>query len=154
MRRRQYLKRRSGGRKRRGYSAVLTTSMMLAAVSILGSSLLIWANMSFDIRRETAAELFEEGSNVLKESLVVEDVWFDAGAPKYVNVTLRNVGGIVVNVTEVSLNGTVVWSQSVIVDTGGDVTVYAVYSWSVGMYTVEVETERGSLLTGVWKAVE
>lgn len=140
--------------KKKGISVVLSSSMMLAAVAIMGSSLLIFANSSFNMQRETASELFLEGSNAVKENLLVEDIWFDTNATRYVNFTLRNIGSIAINVTQVSLNSTVIWNESLILSIDGDETVYAVYPWVDGVYTVEIVTERENIIIGVWKAAE
>lgn len=140
--------------KKKGISVVLSSAMMLTAVAILGSSLLVFANSSFNQQLETAAELFQEGGDALKENLVVEDVWFDANATRYMNVTLRNIGSIAVNITEISVNSTVIWNQSLLMNIGADDTIYVEYTWSDGIYTVEVTTERKNKLIGLWSAAE
>lgn len=138
----------------KGVSVIISSSMMLAAVAVLGASLLIFANSSFNRQLETASELFQEGGDAVKENFVVEDVWFDANATRYVNVTLRNIGSIVINVTQVSLNSTVIWNESLILGIDADETVYTVYPWSDGVYTVEVATERENIVIGMWSAAE
>ena len=133
---------------------VLTTTLMLAGVSIMGTTMLYWATASFTEQKENAANVFQEESDLLREILVVEDVWFDTNATRYVNVTLRNTGNIAINVTKLSLNSTELWNQSVIINSGGDATIYKNYSWVDGIYTIDIETERENILTGVWKAAE
>ncbi len=141
-------------KQNKGISDILTSSMMLAAVAIMGASLLLFANSSFNQQLETASELFQEGGDAVKENLVVEDVWFDANATRYVNVSIRNIGSIVINVTEISLNSTVIWNESLLLSIDADETIYTVYPWSDGVYTVEVATERENLVIGVWRAAE
>ncbi len=141
-------------KQNKGISVILTSSMMLAAVAIMGASLLLFANSSFNRQLETASELFQKGGDAVKENLVVEDVWFDANATRYVNVTLRNIGSIVINVTQISLNSTVIWNESLILNIGADETVYTVYPWLDGVYTVEVATERENIVIGMWRAAE
>ncbi|MFC1754908.1 hypothetical protein ACFL96_16185 [Thermoproteota archaeon] len=138
----------------KGVSVIISSSMMLAAVAVMGASLLIFANSSFNQQLETSSELFQEGGDAVKENLVVEDVWFDANSTRYVNITLRNIGSIVINITQVSLNSTVIWNESLILNIEADETVYTVYPWSDGVYTVEVLTERENIAIELWEAKE
>lgn len=138
----------------RGISVILSSSMMLTAVAIMGASLLLFANSSFDRQLETASELFQEEGNAIKENFFVEDIWFDANATRYANVTLRNVGSIVINITEISLNSTIVWNESLIINIDSDETIYFEYPWIDGIYNIEITTKRENIVAGVWKAAE
>ena len=139
---------------KKGISVILSSSMMLTAVAIMGASLLIFANSSFDRQLETASELFQEEGDALKENLVVEDIWFDSNVTRYVNVTLRNIGSIVINVTQISFNSTIVWNENLILNMEADETIYFEYPWLNGVYSIEIATERENIITGLWNAAE
>ncbi len=95
-------------RRKSGFSTAISAVIMIAAVSILGSAMLIWANNVFGGQQRTIGNYYEQNSNLLKETFVIEDVWLNESSPPvgpsdYVNVTIRNVGDIAVNVTAVQV---------------------------------------------------
>jgi hypothetical protein len=46
---------------------------------------------------------YEKNSNLLKETLMIEDIWTSRSPTNYVNVTLRNIGDISVDIKEVKV---------------------------------------------------
>lgn len=94
-------------KRRSGFGTVVSSLIMVVAVAMLGSVVLIWANSSLNVERTRIANDFETNSNLLKESFIVEDVWLNEVAPKtplnYVNLTLRNLGDISIDIKEVKI---------------------------------------------------
>jgi archaellum component FlaF (FlaF/FlaG flagellin family) len=94
----------SGPRKKKsGFSNTLSAVILLAVVAVLGSVVVIWGNTTFDAQRKQAATIYENNSNLLRETLVVEDVWFAKTPANHVNLTLRNIGDITVKIKEIKL---------------------------------------------------
>jgi archaellum component FlaF (FlaF/FlaG flagellin family) len=79
----------------------------------------------------------------LKESFVIEDVWF-YNSPKYVNITVRNVGSIDMEVVAIYMNGTTVWDGSQVIDVGETATIKVIFAWDSGEYRIIVATARGN----------
>jgi len=89
-------------RPKRGLSTVVTTAILLSAVSIMGIYLVGWSNSSLlndQIRLENS---FNDKINKLNEEIFIENVWFNDD-PYTVNVTTNNVGVIGLNITQIKL---------------------------------------------------
>ncbi len=87
---------------KRGLSTVVTTAILLSAVSIMGIYLVGWSNSSLlndQIRLENS---FNDKINKLNEEVFIENVWFNDD-PYTVNVTTNNVGIIGLNITQIKL---------------------------------------------------
>ena len=101
-------------RKKLGIGTVISSVIMVAAVAMLGSVVLIWANSSLNVEKTRIANDYANNTNTLRESFIVEDVWLD-GLPvpdNQVNITIRNIGDIAIkvkqfNVTAVDVNGAI-----------------------------------------------
>ncbi len=86
----------------RGLSTVITTAILLSAVSVMGIYLVGWSNSSLlndQIRLENS---FNDKINKLNEDIFIENVWFNDD-PYTVNVTTNNVGVIGLNITQIKL---------------------------------------------------
>ncbi len=90
-------------RRKSGFSTVIGAVIMIAAISILGSAMLIWANTVFKAQQQTIGNNYQTNSNLLKETFLVEDVWLSKSPANYVNVTIRNIGDIGINATQVKV---------------------------------------------------
>ncbi len=89
-------------RPKRGLSTVVTTAILLSAVSVMGIYLVGWSNSSLlndQIRLENS---FSDKINKLNEHVIIENVWFNDD-PYTVNVTLNNAGIIGLNITQIKL---------------------------------------------------
>ncbi len=87
---------------KRGLSTVITTAILLTAVSIMGIYLVGWSKSSLinqQIKLETS---FNDKINKLNEDIFIENVWFNDD-PYTVNVTTNNVGVIGLNITQIKL---------------------------------------------------
>ena len=91
-------------RSKRGLSTVVTGVMMLSAVAVLGTAIVAWSNSNLFTSQQVLNTQLVTSVNKIKESLVIENVWFQTGSPKYINITLNNVGTIGLNVTSIKID--------------------------------------------------
>ena len=89
-------------RPKRGLSTVVTTAILLSAVSIMGIYLVGWSNSSLLTQQLNLENSFNDKLNKLNEDIFIENVWFNDD-PYTVNVTINNVGVIGLNVTQIKL---------------------------------------------------
>ena len=94
------------GRSRRGLSTVVTGIIMLSAVAVLGTVIVAWSNSNLSTHQQILNTQLSTSVNKIKESLSIENVWFNTTNTGYVNITLNNVGTIGFNVTEIRLTST------------------------------------------------
>ncbi len=137
--------------KRRGLSTVVSTAILIAAVSIMGVVLVAWANTNLYSKQIELSSSFNTQMNKLNEDLLVEHIWFGT-SPNMVNVTLNNVGSIGLNVTSIRIQNstdTLNFSYS----DGGvlpseDYSIQVSYYWNTGE-TVDftIFTNRGNQFT-------
>jgi hypothetical protein len=81
---------------------------MISATMTIGTIAISWAIPALNLYQSTAGIYYQQRSDVLKESFIIEDVWFDSTAsPRYINVTLRNVGSVEVKVIAIYINSTI-----------------------------------------------
>ena len=93
-----------GYHRRRGLSTVVTGVMMLSAVAVLGTFIVSWANNNLFTSQQILNTQLTTSVNKIKESVVIENVWFKTGAPKYINITLNNVGTIGLKVAAIKID--------------------------------------------------
>lgn len=128
--------------------------MLLSAVGIIGSTLVVWSNSSFSITKQKIANSTDTKINMIRESFVVEDVWFYTQlGTDYGNVTIRNTGNVAIKISNIYVNNTQVWNAGQIVDTTKSVTIQTTFNWGPGdLQSMWVKTERGSEVKQVWKS--
>ena len=88
---------------RRGLSTVVTGVIMLTAVAMMGTFIVSWSNSSLFSQQQELTSSLTTNVNKIKESLVIENIWFNSTSPRFVNITMNNVGTIGLNVTEIHL---------------------------------------------------
>lgn len=141
---------------RRALANVVTSAIILSAVSIMGVMMLAWSNTSLAIQKQEIEEVFSTQTNKINEDLIFENIWFSTNCPgNCVNVTMSNVGTIGLNVTEMKfINGTTLAELQIFsyanagIVSSGTFSTNATYSWiSGGDYDVTVITERGNQFT-------
>jgi len=91
-------------RSKRGLSTVVTGVIMLSAVAVLGTAIVAWSNSNLFSNQQVLNTQLTTNVNKIKESIVIENVWFQTGSPKYINITLNNVGTIGLNVTSIKID--------------------------------------------------
>ena len=85
---------------RRGIANVVTSAILLSAVSIMGIMMLAWANTSMLEQRAEIEQVFNTQMNKINEDLIFENIWFPANQ---VNVTMANSGILGLKVTEIHI---------------------------------------------------
>jgi hypothetical protein len=127
--------------------------MLVAAVAIMGSFLVTWSNSSFTAQRVAIANQTDTKINLIRESFVIEDVWFYTQGVQKMNVTLRNTGDVAIKVTHIYINNTQVWTGSQAVNATKVAEISFNKNWNAGSpQSMWVKTLRGSEVKQVWKS--
>jgi hypothetical protein len=131
--------------------------MLVAATGAMGAGLMAWSNSSFAIQSLQISNQTASRINLVKETFVVEDVWFRIDpddSAKYADVTVRNTGDLAVTVSNIYVNNSRVWDTDQTVSIGSVVKIQNVpVDWGSGnVQSVLVETERGTMLKQDWKS--
>ena len=129
---------------RSAIATVVTSAILLAAVSIIGVMLLGWSQTSIAEQKAELNEVYDTRMNQLGEDLIYENVWFAtpsiSGGQNYnhLNVTFGNVGLLGLNVTSIQVtnvtgtNNTALlaqlWSDGGIVKSGSK-SLNVTYPW-------------------------
>lgn len=92
-------------RHRRALSNVVTSAILLAAVSIMGVMMLGWSQTSIAEQKIELNEVYDTRMNKMGEDLIYENIWFATPSgdmsENHLNVTLGNVGILGLNVTSI-----------------------------------------------------
>ncbi|QLH10802.1 hypothetical protein DSQ20_04455 [Nitrosarchaeum sp. AC2] len=141
---------------RRALANVVTSAIILSAVSIMGVAMLGWSNSSLTTQKQAMEETFSTQMNKINEDIIFENVWFSTTCPgNCINVTLSNVGTLGLNVTQMTLIDRTTLEELQIfsyADAGivssGTFSTNATYSWTSGEdIGIIVFTERGNQFT-------
>jgi len=142
---------------RRALSNIVTSAIILSAVSIMGVMMLAWSTNSLTLQKQQLEDMFSTQMNRINEDLIFENVWFSTTCPgKCINVTLSNVGTLGLNVTEIKfVNGTTLkdisafyYTDAGIVPSGSFSTNATITNWKTGDdINIFVFTERGNQYT-------
>ena len=101
--------RRCGKSSRRGIATVISSAILLTAVSMMGSGVVVWSNGNLSIHEQNLSSDVSSDINKMNEYLTVEHVWFGTDATKppgqqqFVNITMNNPSTIGLNVTQIQL---------------------------------------------------
>lgn len=136
------------GKNRRGLSTIITTTILLSAISIMGVSLVAWSNTSLQSQQIQMEISFNDKINKLNEDVSIENIWFGT-SPNIVNVTLNNVGTIGLNVTAIKIVNTtdtlVFYITDGGIDPGDDFSLQKTFNWNSGETTdFTITTNRGN----------
>ena len=142
---------------RRALANVVTSAIILSAVSIMGAMMLAWSNTSLNTQKQEMEKVFSTQTNKINEDLIFENVWFstDCAGVSCANVTLSNVGTLGLNVTQIKfINGTTLAEVKIFSFTNagivpsGTFSTNATFPWvSGGDYDIVVFTNRGNQFT-------
>ncbi len=90
---------------RRGLATVVTSAIILSAVSIMGVMLLGYSNTTLLSHQMEIEEVFSTHLNKINEDLFFENIWFATPSgwmnDNHLNVTLSNIGILGLNVTTI-----------------------------------------------------
>lgn len=128
-------------------SPVIANVMMAAAVITVGMVALTWATSTFYSHQSGAGAFLLSRREAMKESRVIEDIWFYEGSGKRVNVTVRNVGSVNLTIAAIYLKNSTheeIWEGSQMIEVGKAITIEIPFSWDTGQYTIVVATARGN----------
>ena len=141
-------------KSRRGISTVVTSVMLVSAVSLMGAFMVSWSSSSFTVQKLNIARAVDDRVNQISENYIVEDVWFFSNSTSsYAKVTVRNTGDVAAKITHVYVNNTLAWSGSKLVMQESTQSITFQSSWGAGKSQgIWVKTERGSELKQVWKS--
>ena len=147
----RYITKVFSAKRKRAIATVVSTAILLSAVSIMGVMLVAWSNTSLFTKQVELESSFNDKINKLNEDLLVEHIWFGTN-PSIVNVTVNNVGTIGFNVTEIRIQNSTdtlfFYYSGGGVPSGGDYSIEESYNWDAGE-TVDfrITTDRGNLFT-------
>lgn len=141
---------------RRGLSTVITTLLMVAAVSIMGSALMTWTNQSFANKQLEISNQTDSRINLIRENLVLEDVWFYQNQTgfHFANVTIRNTGEIALTVSKVYVNNTEIQDfEPLIILADGIDEICIQFDWLPDRpQSIWIHTARGTDVKQTWKS--
>jgi archaellum component FlaF (FlaF/FlaG flagellin family) len=92
-------------KNRRAISVAISSVIMAAAVISVGIAVVAWTNSTFAQQQSETGEFFSSEGQRMREKFVIEDVWFNP-SPRYVDVTVRNVGSVNMTIDRISFDGT------------------------------------------------
>lgn len=94
-------------KSRRGIATVVTSGLILSAVSIMGVMLLGWSQTSILEQKQEMDEVFNTRMNKINEDILYENIWFATPSgmmtENHLNVTLANIGILGLNVTTIQV---------------------------------------------------
>ena len=143
---------------RRALSTVVTTAIMLTAVSVIGTGVVAWSNYNLRTFENNLVTSASNNTNKINEIPIIENVIFIPyiGSPippiEYVNMTVTNVGttGFTVSTIQIT-DGTTTNSYSI---TNGNIKSHSSvlfsepFQWQHGIpITITTTTKRGTIMS-------
>jgi len=145
------------GGHHRGLASVVTSGILLAAVSIMGVMLLGWSQTSINEQKQEMNEVYDDRMNKINENLFYENIWFATPAglmtANHLNVTVANIGILGLNVTTIQVtnstgSNSTSFSYSYTdggIVTGNSLSFNATYPWqSSDVLDLRIFTDRGN----------
>lgn len=141
-------------KRRKGISTVVTSLMLVSAVSMLGAAMVSWSSSSFALHQAGVSEEIDDRVNQLNEGFIIEDVWFFTNATSsYAIVTVRNTGDVAVTVSNIYVNNTQAWNAGKVIPSSEVGTITFESLWSDGSsQNVWVKTGRGTEAKQLWRS--
>jgi hypothetical protein len=88
-------------RKRRALATVITSAIMMTAVTIMGSAGVVWSQTSLNSQQTEMSDTVDDYLNKINESLMFEYVYCNSDPCDTIIVVLTNVGDVGVDVSEI-----------------------------------------------------
>jgi len=142
---------------RRGLATIVTSGILLSAVSIMGVMMLGWSQTSINEQKQEMNDVFDTQMNKIREDLIFENIWFATPAGNminnHLNVTIANIGILGLNVTSIQVTNTTANNNTSFtytytdagVVTSESLSLNATYSWLSGdELDVILFTNRGN----------
>jgi len=139
-------------RHRRALATIVTSAIMMSAVTMTGSAGVVWSQSSLTEKQSDMTDTAVNYMNKLNESLVFENVYCASDPCEQINVVLTNVGHVGLEVSKVTistsgfskihpvLNGQIMPKHSIAIPIND-----AGFS-SYDILDVMVETHRGNII--------
>jgi len=144
-------------RYHRGLSGVVTSGILLAAVSIMGVMLLGWSQTSINDQKQELNQVYDTRINKIHEDLLYENIWFALPAGEmdanHLNVTVANIGILGLNVTTIQVTNSTGTNNTSIpysytnggIVTGNSLSFNVTYPWqSADELDIRIFTDRGN----------
>ncbi|MEM3737184.1 MAG: hypothetical protein QXJ75_03745 [Candidatus Bathyarchaeia archaeon] len=146
----------------RAVSTIVANLLAMAIIVSVGSSLYTWVVTSYGAYQNMAADLISNRSDAARERFIIEKVWFmDTDADAFyeeVKLYIRNIGGVQITVTDVSINGleiSIAPQLPLTLDSGQVKELEIALTEEISKWAVEridVTSDRGSSIGGYWQA--
>jgi len=138
---------------KRGLSTAVTSAILLAAVTVMGTMVVSWSNMNLTRHQQDLDSAFSDNLNRINEELLLGNIWFGNTPSNNINITMNNVGTVGLNVTEIEIKDYSTGSTKKLFpysNTGilprGEFSVNETFAWVDDTnYEVLITTERGSV---------
>jgi len=139
-------------RQRRALATIITSAIMMSAVTTMGSAGVVWSQSSLTEKQTDMTDTAADYMNKLNESLVFEYVYCSSDPCGQINVILTNVGHVGLEVSKVTiatsgfskihtvLNGQIMPDHSIAIP------INDVGFSSYPILNVVVETNRGNII--------
>lgn len=88
-------------RKRRALATVITSAIMMTAVTIMGSAGVVWSQTSLTSQQTEMSDTVNDYLNKINESMMFEYVYCNSDPCDVIIVVLTNVGDVGVDVSEI-----------------------------------------------------
>ena len=141
-------------RKRRALATIITSAIMMSAVTILGSTGVVWSQSSLNSQQAEMADSVGNYINKINESMVYEYVYCSDDPCGTIIVVLTNVGKIGLDVTQISISDKIsgfskihsVSNGMIMPDSSVVVSINDPSFSSYGILDVMAETSRGNII--------
>lgn len=140
---------------RRAISTLLANVLVVTMVVALGTTLFIWTTGVMGLYQGGAGLWFSTRSEVMKERLAIEEVWFTGADRKNITIYIRNVGANEIKIAAVYVNSTQIWTgmKTLYIGQVDRVSLTLTTPWGRGCVTyISVATLRGNVVKGYWQA--
>jgi len=141
----------------RGLANVVTSAIILSAVSIMGVMMLGWSQTNIATQQQEMDDVFNTQMNKINEDLIFENIWFATPAglmtENHLNVTVANIGVLGLNITSIQVTNTTGTNTTAFgytytdagVVTGNSISLNTTYPWqSSDELDVRIFTDRGN----------
>ena len=91
-------------RKRRGLATVVTSAIMMSAVTILGSSGVVWSQTSLNAQQVEITNSVDSYLNKINETMMYEQVYCSDVTCGTIIVVLTNEGQVGIDVSQISIS--------------------------------------------------
>ena len=141
-------------RKRRALATVITSAIMMTAVTIMGGAGVVWSQTSLNSQQIEMSDTVDDYLNKLNESLMFEYVYCNDDPCDTIIVVLTNVGDLGLDVSQIIISDRISgfskihsMSKAQIMPDGSISVVISDSSFSsYGVLDVSATTTRGSII--------